>query len=114
MSECLFCKIVEKKIPAKLVHEDEHTLAFDDINPHAPIHTLVIPKKHVGAVQDCTTQDQGLLGYLLLSCAKVAKQKGLVESGYRIVTNTGPDGGQTVFHLHLHVMGGRPMNWPPG
>lgn len=114
MSECLFCKIVEKKIPAKLVHEDEHTLAFDDINPHAPIHILVIPKKHVSAVQDCTTQDQGLLGYLLLSCAKVAKQKGLVESGYRIVTNTGPDGGQTVFHLHLHVMGGRPMNWPPG
>jgi len=114
MSECLFCKIVEKRIPAKLVHEDEHTLAFDDINPQAPIHTLVIPKKHIAAVQDCTGQDQGLLGHLLLSCANVAKQKGLGESGYRIVTNTGRDGGQTVFHLHLHVMGGRHMNWPPG
>ncbi len=114
MNDCLFCKIVEKKIPAKIVHEDEHSLAFDDINPQAPVHTLVIPKKHVAAVQDCGVQDQVLLGQLLLSCTKVAKQKGLTESGYRVVANTGRDGGQTVFHLHFHVMGGRHMAWPPG
>jgi histidine triad (HIT) family protein len=114
MSDCLFCKIVEKKIPAKIVHEDEHSLAFDDIHPQAPVHTLVIPKKHIAAVQDCGIQDQELLGKLLLSCTKVAKQKGLSESGYRLVANTGRDGGQTVFHLHFHIMGGRHMAWPPG
>jgi len=114
MSECLFCKIVEKKIPAKIVHEDDQTLAFDDINPQAPVHTLVIPKKHVAAVLDCGPQDQPLIGQLLLACTKVAKDKGLAESGYRIVANTGRDGGQTVLHLHFHVMGGRHMAWPPG
>lgn len=114
MSECLFCKIVEKKIPAKLVHEDEDTLAFDDINPQAPIHTLVIPKRHVGSVHDLGEADQPLLARLLLTCKKVATDKGLAGSGFRLVTNTGRDGGQTVFHLHFHVMGGRPMGWPPG
>lgn len=114
MSDCLFCKIVSKKIPAKLVHEDEHTVAFDDINPQAPVHTLVIPKRHVAAVQDLGANDRALLGQLLLSCTNVAKQKGLAESGYRIVANTGRDGGQTVFHLHFHIMGGRHMGWPPG
>ena len=114
MSDCLFCKIVEKKVPAKIVHEDDQALAFDDINPQAPVHTLIIPKKHVVDLQDCITQDQGLLVQLLVTCTKVAKQKGLSESGYRIVTNTGRNGGQTVFHLHLHVLGGRHMTWPPG
>lgn len=114
MSDCLFCKIVEKKIPAKIVHEDDQTLAFDDINPQAPVHTLVIPKKHVASVQDCSVQDQALLSGLLHVCAKVAKLKGLTESGYRMVANTGRDGGQTVFHLHVHVLGGRHMTWPPG
>lgn len=114
MSDCLFCKIVNKHIPAKIVHEDDQTLAFDDISPQAPVHTLVIPKKHVEAVKDCGPQDQALLGQLLQTCAKIAKQKGLAESGYRIITNTGRDGGQSVFHLHLHVMGGRHMGWPPG
>ncbi|MBH0183721.1 MAG: histidine triad nucleotide-binding protein [Nitrospira sp.] len=108
MSDCLFCKIVEKKIPAKIVHEDDQVLAFDDINPQAPVHTLVIPKQHVAAVQAY------LIGKLLLACTKVAKDKGLAESGYRLVANTGRDGGQTVFHLHFHVMGGRHMGWPPG
>jgi histidine triad (HIT) family protein len=112
MSDCLFCKIIEKKIPAKIVHEDDQTLAFDDINPQAPVHTLIIPKKHVVAVEDC--KDPGLLAHLLITCTKIAKQKGLTESGYRIVTNTGRDSGQTVFHLHLHVLGGRNMTWPPG
>lgn len=114
MSDCLFCKIVEKQIPAKLVHEDDHTLAFDDINPQAPIHTLVIPKRHVDSVQSLGEADQGLLARLLLTCTKVAKDKGLAASGYRLVANTGRDGGQTVSHLHVHVMGGRHMGWPPG
>jgi histidine triad (HIT) family protein len=114
MSDCLFCKIVAKQIPAKVVHEDDQTLAFDDIHPQAPVHTLVIPKRHIAAVQDCEEQDQALLGRLLLTCAKVAQLKGVAESGYRIVTNTGKNGGQTVFHLHLHVTGGRRMSWPPG
>jgi histidine triad (HIT) family protein len=114
MSECLFCNIVGKKIPAKIVYEDNYALAFDDINPQAPVHTLVIPKKHITAVQDCNAEDQGLLGQLLIACVKVAKQKGLAESGYRMVANTGRDAGQTVSHLHFHVMGGRHMAWPPG
>ena len=114
MSDCLFCKIVQKTIPAKIVHEDERILAFDDINPQAPVHTLIIPKRHVSAVQDCRDQDRDLLAHLLFVCTNVAKQKGLAESGYRIVTNTGRDAGQTVFHLHLHVLGGRHLGWPPG
>lgn len=114
MSECLFCKIVERKVPATVVYEDDHTLAFDDIHPQAPVHALVIPKKHVAAVRDCGEEEQALLGKLLLTCAKVAQLKGIADSGYRIVTNTGKDGGQTVFHLHFHVTGGRHMRWPPG
>jgi histidine triad (HIT) family protein len=114
MTDCLFCKIVQKSIPAKIVYEDDQTLAFDDINPQAPVHTLIIPKKHIAAVQDYRDEESALLAQLLVTCANVAKQKGLSESGYRIVTNTGRDAGQTVFHLHLHVLGGRHMRWPPG
>ncbi|MFN3682236.1 MAG: histidine triad nucleotide-binding protein [Nitrospira sp.] len=114
MGDCLFCKIVERKVPATVVYEDDHTVAFDDIHPQAPVHALVIPKRHVVAVRDCGEEDEALLGKLLLTCAKVARLKGVADSGYRIVTNTGKDGGQTVFHLHFHVTGGRPMRWPPG
>jgi histidine triad (HIT) family protein len=114
MSDCLFCRIVEKKIPAKVVHEDDQILAFDDINPQAPVHTLVIPKRHVASVQDLGESDQVLLARLLLACTKVATNKGLADPGFRLVANTGRDGGQTVFHLHFHVMGGRHMTWPPG
>ena len=114
MTDCLFCKIVRKAIPAKIVYEDECSLAFDDINPQAPVHTLVIPKTHVAGIQDCRDGDADLLAQLLKTCIHVAKHKGLAESGYRIVTNTGRDAGQTVFHLHLHVLGGRRMSWPPG
>lgn len=114
MTDCLFCKIVAKQIPARIVHEDNETVAFDDINPQAPVHSLVIPKKHVPTLQDYGTQDQTLLGHLLLVCAKVAGLKGLTQPGYRVVANSGKDGGQTVFHLHLHVLGGRHMGWPPG
>lgn len=114
VSDCIFCRIVAGTIPAKVVYQDEWTLAFDDISPQAPVHTLVIPKKHVAAVQDMGDADQALLGRLLLTCRTVANQKRLAESGYRIVANTGRDGGQTVFHLHFHVLGGRHLGWPPG
>jgi histidine triad (HIT) family protein len=114
MSDCLFCKIIDKKIPAKIVHEDDHALAFDDINPQAPVHTLVIPKRHVASVQDLEIGNESLLGHLLVACTAVAKLKGIRDSGYRLVTNKGRDGGQTVDHLHFHVLGGRHMTWPPG
>lgn len=114
MSDCLFCRVVAKTIPAKVVHEDDHTLAFDDIHPQAPVHTLVIPKRHVASIQDLGEVDQALLAKLLLSCTKVANDKGLADSGFRLVANTGRQGGQTVFHLHFHVLGGRYMAWPPG
>lgn len=114
MSDCLFCKITEKTIPAMIVHEDDQTLAFDDIHPQAPVHTLVIPKRHVASVQDLGEADRPLLAQLLLVCTKVAKDKGLADPGFRLVANTGRDGGQTVFHLHFHVMGGRRLGWPPG
>ena len=114
MSDCLFCKIAEKKIPSKIVHEDDKAVAFDDVNPQAPTHVLVIPRKHVASIAELNEADIGLLGHLLLTGSKVAKQKGIAEGGYRFVVNTGKNGGQTVFHLHLHVLGGRPMHWPPG
>ncbi len=114
MSECLFCRIVAGTIPAKIVYQDEHAVAFDDIHPQAPTHVLVIPRKHVAAVQDCGGRDQAMLGGLLQACVAVAKLKGLTERGYRIVSNTGGDAGQSVFHLHLHVLGGRSLAWPPG
>jgi histidine triad (HIT) family protein len=114
MSDCIFCKIAEKKIPAKLVHEDDKVLAFDDINPQAPTHTLIIPKRHVASLQDLGEQDHGLLGHLLLTCARIASEKGIAKAGYRLVVNTGADAGQSVFHLHVHLLGGRHMKWPPG
>ena len=114
MSDCLFCRVAAKTIPAKVLHEDDHTLAFDDIHPQAPVHTLVIPKRHVASIQDLGESDQALLAQLLLTCTKDAKDKGLADSGFRLVANTGRHGGQTVFHLHFHVLGGRHMAWPPG
>lgn len=114
MSDCIFCKIVEKKISARIVHEDDQMVAFEDIHPQAPTHVLVVPRRHVASVADLTETDAGLLGHLLLAGNKVAKLKGIAEGGYRFVINTGRFGGQTVFHLHLHVLGGRPMHWPPG
>ena len=114
MSDCLFCKIGSGQIPAKVVLQDDEVLAFDDINPQAPVHVLVIPKRHVVALNDTGVGDQALLGRLLEAAAQVARQKGLAEAGYRVVANTGRDGGQTVLHLHLHVLGGRHMAWPPG
>ena len=114
MSECLFCKIVARTIPAALVYEDELVVAFDDINPQAPIHTLVIPRRHFTSIAELQDSDVTLLGCLMVAGNKVASLKGIADSGYRFVVNTGAHGGQSVFHLHLHVLGGRHMGWPPG
>jgi histidine triad (HIT) family protein len=113
MSDCLFCKIIEGKIPSKKVYEDDRTFAFQDINPQAPTHVLIIPKKHVVDIKSAAPEDAELIGYCQLVAAKIAKERGL-EGGFRTVYNVGPDAGQTVFHLHLHLLGGRPMTWPPG
>jgi histidine triad (HIT) family protein len=114
VSDCIFCRIVAGAIPAKIVYQDDQVMAFEDVNPQAPVHILVIPRRHMPSVGDCDARDAALLGHLALTCAKVAGQKGIVESGYRIVTNTGPHAGQSVFHVHFHLLGGRAMAWPPG
>lgn len=112
---CLFCKIASGAIPAKKVFEDDHAIAIRDINPQAPVHILVVPKKHVGSLAEMrgTQEDKALLGHLLALAAEIARIENLGQ-GYRTVVNTGPDGGQTVDHLHLHLLGGRAMHWPPG
>lgn len=114
MADCLFCKIIDGQIPATKVHEDEKSLGFADINPHAPTHFLFIPKRHIATLNDATVEDRELLGHLMFSAAKVAREKGISESGYRVVMNTNRDSGQTVFHVHLHLLGGRQLTWPPG
>ena len=115
MADCIFCKIVAKQIPARVVHEDDHVVAFEDLNPQAPTHVLVIPTRHYGAVRDARgAEGELVLGRLMAFAAQVATDLGLDQGGYRLVTNTGPDGGQSVFHLHLHLLGGRRLGWPPG
>lgn len=110
---CLFCKIVAREIPAQIVYESEHAVAFRDIRPVAPTHVLVIPKKHVASIDEAADEDALMLGNLLLAARDVAKQEGLT-GGYRLVTNNGADAGQSVFHVHVHVLAGRPLAWPPG
>jgi histidine triad (HIT) family protein len=110
---CLFCKIVEGSIPSKAVYQDEQSYAFLDIDPKAPVHVLVIPRKHIASLAAAEAQDSALLGHLLWAAAEIARKNGLAN-GYRVVISTGKEGGQTVDHLHLHVMGGRAMHWPPG
>lgn len=112
-ADCLFCKIVEGKIPAKKIYEDELSLGFADINPQAPTHVLIIPKEHIASQAHAEEEHAALLGHLVAKAAEVARGAGL-HNGYRVVINTGPDGGQTVDHLHLHLLGGRHMSWPPG
>ncbi len=114
MSACLFCRIVAGEVPAQKVHEDDRVLAFRDISPKAPTHVLVIPRRHVGSLDELSAVDGDLVGHLFLTAAGVARQAGLDATGYRAVVNTGVDGGQTVHHLHVHVLGGRPLTWPPG
>ena len=113
MSETIFSKIIRKEIPADIVYEDDLTLAFRDITPQAPVHILVIPKKPLPQLDSAESDDHALMGHLLLTVKRVAKQVGL-EKGYRVVINNGSDGGQSVNHLHLHILGGRQMQWPPG
>jgi len=111
---CLFCNIVEKKTPAQIIHENDHVVAFKDIRPVAPTHALVIPKRHVTGIHDAKAEDAALLGQILLAARDVAEKLGLEAGGYRLVINQGPDAGQSVFHVHCHVLGGRAMAWPPG
>ncbi len=114
MAECIFCQIVEGAIPTKKIYEDEQAIAFDDINPQARVHMLVIPKRHVVSLDDTQEADAALLGQLMVVCTRMARERGLAESGYRVVTNIGREAGQTVLHLHFHVLGGRSFAWPPG
>ncbi len=114
MHDCIFCKIAQKEIPAKIVYEDEHALAFEDVNPQAPVHMLVITKRHIPTILDTADGDEALMGHLLGVCKKLAMDKGIAERGFRIVSNCNPDGGQVVYHLHLHVLGGRKLRGPLG
>jgi histidine triad (HIT) family protein len=114
MSGCLFCQIAARQKPAKILYEDEQCLAFQDIFPKAPVHLLVIPRKHLVSLNDACPGEEALLGHLLVIAARLAREKGIDGTGYRTVINTNAESGQTVFHLHIHVMGGRVMNWPPG
>lgn len=106
MENCIFCKIINKQIPSKVVYEDDNVLAFDDINPQAPVHVVVIPKKHVANVTELAMEDAGLVKAVIDACVKVAEMKGIKESGYRLINNCGKDAGQTVMHAHFHVLGG--------
>jgi len=113
MNDCLFCRILSGEIPSKKVYEDDHVYAFDDVRPQAPTHVLVIPKKHIGGLKEATSADSDTIGRCYLAAAAIARQRN-IEDGYRAVTNVGPGSGQSVFHLHVHLLGGRKMGWPPG
>ncbi|WNG21038.1 histidine triad nucleotide-binding protein [Cystobacter fuscus] len=114
MSDCLFCKIRDGQIPAKVVYRDEQCLAFEDINPQAPTHVLFIPHKHIATVNDIAPEDREVVGQLFVAAAKLARERGHADNGYRVVMNTQRDAGQTVFHIHLHLLAGRSLHWPPG
>ncbi len=111
---CIFCKIIEKKIPSGVVYEDDTSLAFEDVNPQAPAHILIVPKKHIPDIHSIKDVDRELIGHLFYVAQKIAAQKGLDRGGYRMVINNGRDAGQTVFHIHLHLLSGRRFTWPPG
>lgn len=111
---CIFCKIANKEIPAKILFEDDDLVAFHDLNPVAPIHVLVIPKQHIVGIGQAKAEDALVIGKLLVAARRVAEMSGLENSGYRVVVNNGPHAGQSVLHLHVHVLGGRPLAWPPG
>ncbi|HEY6229624.1 MAG TPA: histidine triad nucleotide-binding protein [Pyrinomonadaceae bacterium] len=113
-ADCLFCRIVANEIPADFVEQDDRCVVIRDINPQAPTHLLVIPRDHLESLDEASQKDEALLGHLLRMAARVANAAGLEDDGYRTVINTGAGAGQSVFHLHLHVIGGRPLNWPPG
>lgn len=114
MSDCLFCKIRDGEIPADLVYQDDEVLAFNDVNPQAPTHLLIIPKKHLSTVNDVKQEDEVMMGKLFSAAKQIAAEKGLSEDGYRLVVNCNEGAGQTVFHIHMHLLAGRAMTWPPG
>lgn len=114
MDTCIFCNIVRKEIPAKIIYEDERVIAFDDISPKAPIHQLIIPKIHIETINDLEPQHNELMGHMMQVAKNLAKANGIDQSGYRVLLNCNRDGGQVVFHLHLHLLGGRLLTWPPG
>ena len=111
---CLFCRIAAGQIPAEVVYQDDRSVAFRDINPQAPVHVLIIPRDHLESLDEAARRDEAMLGHLLRVAARIANDQGLSESGYRAVINTGQGAGQSVFHLHVHILGGRTMTWPPG
>ncbi|RKY39053.1 MAG: histidine triad nucleotide-binding protein [Candidatus Omnitrophota bacterium] len=112
--DCIFCKIVARQIPAEIVFEDERILAFNDINPQAPVHILIIPKKHIERLSDLHPSDKDLMAEIIFKAKQLAEDKGIAERGYRLVINNNKDAGQAVFHLHFHLIGGRKLTWPPG
>ena len=114
MPDCLFCKIIKREIPGSIVYEDESVLAFNDINPQAPTHVLVVPKRHIESLNELRDEDDQLIGELVRRAAAIAKDRGISAGGFRTVFNTNRNAGQTVFHVHLHLLGGRSMDWPPG
>ena len=114
MSDCLFCKIGSGEIPSKQAYADDELVAFHDISPQAPVHVLIIPRRHIGSLNDASDADRELLGKILLTGRRIAGELGIAEGGYRLVNNCGADGGQTVHHLHVHLLGGRGLTWPPG
>ncbi len=114
MADCLFCSIVNGKIKGEIVYQDDAVLAFKDVRPAAPVHVLIVPRKHIESVSSLQPEDFPVIGAIFIAAAKLAKDLGIAESGYRVVVNDGADAGQSVFHLHYHLLGGRPMRWPPG
>ena len=114
MDDCIFCKIINKEIPASIVYEDERIIAFDDINPQAPVHVLLIPKEHYPSLNEIPEDRKDVLSHLLLKAREIAREKEIGERGYRIVLNTARESGQDVLHIHFHLLGGRQMSWPPG
>jgi histidine triad (HIT) family protein len=113
MADCLFCRIIRGEVPSKKVYEDQHTFAFEDINPQGPTHVLIIPKKHIAGLKEATAEDSAIIGLCHLTAAHIARDRS-IEDGYRTVLNVGPRAGQSVFHLHVHLIGGRTLSWPPG
>ncbi|HDL64242.1 MAG TPA: histidine triad nucleotide-binding protein [Proteobacteria bacterium] len=111
---CLFCEIIDRNIPADIVFEDDEILAFRDVDPRAPVHILIIPKKHISGLSEANESDRELMGRICIAASRIAGQEGIDQSGYRLVVNSGPDAGQAVDHLHFHLLGGRPLGWPPG
>lgn len=114
MAECIFCRIAEGEVPATIVHQDDKVVAFRDLNPKAPTHVLLVPRKHVSSMLKLCAEDDSLTGHLVRIAAQVAATEGIAETGFRLVANAGPDAGQSVDHLHFHLLGGRKLGWPPG